>query len=72
MNFFDEVRLTGGLRWEDNEQFVETFSITGTNREAVRSEVDKTDMLPAVNPYRKNPARNFHWQTYNIPNVYPN
>lgn len=48
MNFFDEVRLTGGLRWEDNEQFVETFSITGTNREAVRSEVDKTDMLPAV------------------------
>lgn len=48
MNFFDEVRLTGGLRWEDNEQFVETFSVTGTNRESVRSEVDKTDMLPAV------------------------
>lgn len=48
MNFFDEVRLTGGLRWEDNEQFVETFSVTGTNRESVRSEVDRTDMLPAV------------------------
>ena len=48
INFFDEVRLTGGLRWEDNEQFVETFSITGTNRESVKSEVDRTDMLPAV------------------------
>jgi len=48
MNFFDNVRLTGGLRWEDNEQFVETFSVTGSNRESVRSEVDKTDMLPAV------------------------
>ncbi len=44
MNFFDEVRLTGGLRWEDNKQFVETYS----RSDSVVTDIDKTDMLPSV------------------------
>ena len=48
MNFFDAVRVTGGLRWEENDQFVETFKATGNSSESVVTSVKKTDMLPAV------------------------
>lgn len=48
MNFFDNVRLTGGLRWEHNDQLVETFTISGINKDPITSKVDRTDMLPAV------------------------
>jgi outer membrane receptor protein involved in Fe transport len=44
MNFFDEIRLSGGLRWEDNEQLVETFS----RSETVTTSLKRTDMLPSV------------------------
>ncbi len=48
MNFFDNVRLTGGLRWEDNDMFVETFAISGASSDPITTVVNRTDMLPAV------------------------
>ncbi len=46
LTLFDRVRFTGGLRWEDNEQRVETFKITGKTRETIVSTLQKLDMLP--------------------------
>ena len=48
MNFFDSVRLVGGLRWEDNDMFVQTFRVSGVDKEPITTIVDQTDMLPAV------------------------
>jgi len=43
---YDRVNLTGGLRWEDNDQRVDTVSLTNTPTTA---RLNRVDMLPSVN-----------------------
>ncbi len=46
--FYNRVRIIGGLRWEDNDQVVETFQSVANMNEPITSELKRTDMLPAV------------------------
>jgi TonB-dependent receptor len=46
--FYDKVRIIGGLRWEDNDQVVETFQSVANMNEPITSELKRIDMLPAV------------------------
>ena len=46
--FYDRVRIIGGLRWEDNDQVVETFQSVGNRNEPITSTLKKIDMLPSV------------------------
>lgn len=47
-NLYDTVRISGGLRWEDMNQNVETFTSVGNRNESVISTLDRVDMLPSV------------------------
>lgn len=46
--FFDRVRIIGGLRWEDNNQLVETFQSVANKNQPITSALKKIDMLPSV------------------------
>lgn len=47
-NLFDIFSVTGGLRWEENDQTVTTFELFSINDVPVESTISRTDMLPAV------------------------
>lgn len=42
---YDRINITGGLRWEDNDQRVNTFTLTNTPTTA---RLNRVDMLPSV------------------------
>lgn len=46
--FYDRVRIIGGLRWENNDQLVETFQSVANMNEPITSKLKRTDMLPSV------------------------
>ncbi len=46
--FYDRVRIIGGLRWENNDQFVRTFRSVANQNQAIVTEIDRVDMLPSV------------------------
>ena len=46
--FYDRVRIIGGLRWENNDQLVETFQSVANKNEPITSALKKIDMLPSV------------------------
>lgn len=43
---YDRVNITGGLRWEDNDQRVDTVSL---NNKPTTARLNRIDMLPSVN-----------------------
>lgn len=45
---YDRVNITGGVRWEKNDQFVETFQNVANTNQSVTSTINRTDMLPSV------------------------
>lgn len=45
---FDRVNLTGGLRWEDNDQRVETFRNVGNVATPFTARLNRVDMLPSA------------------------
>ncbi|SHE19707.1 TonB-dependent receptor, homolog 3 [methanotrophic endosymbiont of Bathymodiolus puteoserpentis (Logatchev)] len=45
---YDSLRLNGGLRWEDNDQVVETFAISKPDKDPVRTQLKKADLVPAI------------------------
>ncbi|HBV20533.1 MAG TPA: TonB-dependent receptor, partial [Nitrosomonas sp.] len=45
---YDRVNITGGARWEKNDQFVETFQNVANSNQSVTSEINRTDMLPSA------------------------
>ncbi|MCO6427350.1 TonB-dependent receptor [Nitrosomonas communis] len=47
-NLFETLRISGGLRWEDMNQNVETFKSVGERSESIISRLDRVDMLPSV------------------------
>ncbi len=47
-SIYDRFNITGGARWEQNNQFVETFQNVANSNQSVTSEIDRTDMLPSV------------------------
>ncbi|MDF1584540.1 MAG: TonB-dependent receptor [Methyloprofundus sp.] len=44
---FNRLQLSGGMRWENNQQFVKTFQSVGNQNQPVETRIDKTDALPA-------------------------
>jgi len=42
---YDRLNITGGLRWEDNDQKVNTFTLTNT---PTMARLNRVDMLPSV------------------------
>ena len=48
LNLFETVRLTGGMRVEDNKQKVKTFELFNPNNQPVITELVKTDLLPSA------------------------
>ncbi len=46
--FYDKVRIIGGLRWEKNDQFVQTFQSVANQNEPITTEINRLDMLPSV------------------------
>lgn len=48
LTLYDRVNITGGVRWENNDQFVETFQNIANSNQSVTSTINRTDMLPAV------------------------
>lgn len=46
--FYDRLRIIGGLRWENNDQTVETFQSVANINEPITSVLKRTDMLPSV------------------------
>ncbi|PKM10033.1 MAG: TonB-dependent receptor [Gammaproteobacteria bacterium HGW-Gammaproteobacteria-3] len=48
LNFFDRLTISGGVRWEDNQQLVQTFQSVANQNQAIETEVDRLDVLPAV------------------------
>lgn len=48
ISLFDKMRITGGLRWEDNDQIVETFQSVANKNKPIISGIKRTDMLPSV------------------------
>ncbi|MBS0483803.1 MAG: TonB-dependent receptor [Proteobacteria bacterium] len=42
---YDRLNITGGLRWEDNDQKVNTFTLTNT---PTMARLNRMDMLPSV------------------------
>ncbi|MCB1950099.1 MAG: TonB-dependent receptor [Burkholderiales bacterium] len=46
--FYDRVGITGGARWEKNDQFVETFQSIANSNQSVVSTINRTDMLPSA------------------------
>lgn len=47
-NFFETLRISGGLRWEDNNQRVETFQSVANMNAPIVSKINRIDMLPSV------------------------
>ena len=47
-SLYDRFSVTGGVRWEKNDQFVETFQNVANSNQSVISTIDRTDMLPSV------------------------
>ncbi len=47
-NFYEKLRISGGLRWEDNLMLVETFQSVGNQNRPIQSKLDRVDMLPSV------------------------
>ncbi|QBQ53925.1 hypothetical protein [Nitrosococcus wardiae] len=47
-NFFDRLRLAGGVRVEDNRQSVKTFALFNPNQEPIESVLSSVDLLRAV------------------------
>ena len=45
---YDRFNVTGGVRWENNDQFVETFQNVANSNQSVISTINRTDMLPSV------------------------
>ena len=43
--FYDRVNISGGLRWEDNEQKVDTFTL---NNKPTTARLNRIDMLPST------------------------
>ena len=48
LNLFETVRLTGGLRLEDNNQVVSTFEMFNPNNAPQESKLVKKDLLPSA------------------------
>ncbi len=48
MSFYERFSVTGGLRWEDNHQLVETFQSVANNSESIVSKLDRLDTLPSA------------------------
>lgn len=48
LNLFETVRLTGGLRIEDNNQVVSTFEMFNPNNKPQESKLIKKDVLPSA------------------------
>ncbi len=48
LSLYDRVNITGGVRWESNDQFVETFQNVANTNQSVISTINRTDMLPSV------------------------
>ncbi len=46
--FHERISITGGARWEKNDQFVETFQNVANSNQSVTSTINRTDMLPSV------------------------
>ncbi len=46
--FYDRVRIVGGMRWEKNDQFVQTFQSVANKNQPITTEINRTDMLPSV------------------------
>lgn len=47
-NFFERLRLAGGVRVEDNRQVVQTFALFNPNQEPIESMLNRVDLLPAA------------------------
>ncbi|MDF1584610.1 MAG: TonB-dependent receptor [Methyloprofundus sp.] len=45
---FETIRLNGGLRWENNDQVVETFELFTPDKDPIRTQLKKADLLPAI------------------------
>lgn len=48
LSFFDTIKISGGVRWEDNDQRVETFQSVANQNRPVVSELNSLDILPSV------------------------
>jgi len=48
LNIFDTLKINGGVRWEDNTQIVETFEVSSSNNDPLRSQLEQLDLLPGV------------------------
>ncbi len=48
LTFFDTLKLNGGMRWERNNQVVETVQLFSDNTNTPKSELKKSDLLPAI------------------------
>lgn len=47
-SLYDRVNIAGGARWEENDQFVETFQSVANANQSVISEINRVDMLPSA------------------------
>lgn len=47
-NLYETLRISGGVRWEDNNQQVETFQSVANQNTPIISKINRVDMLPAV------------------------
>lgn len=48
INLYDTLRINGGVRWEDNNQIVETFELFSPDNEPIRTQLKQIDLLPGV------------------------
>ncbi|SDY42060.1 TonB-dependent receptor [Nitrosomonas sp. Nm58] len=48
LSLYDKVNLTGGLRWEDNDQFVETFQNVANANQPIITKIKRIDTLPSA------------------------
>lgn len=46
--FYDRVRIIGGMRWERNDQLVQTFQSVANSNQPITTEINRLDMLPSV------------------------
>ncbi|MDP1557411.1 MAG: TonB-dependent receptor [Nitrosomonas sp.] len=48
LSFFERLRVSGGMRWEDNNQRVETFQSVANSNTPVTSVIDRINRLPSA------------------------
>ncbi|SFL97966.1 TonB-dependent receptor [Nitrosomonas communis] len=48
LTMHERFNVTGGVRWEDNNQFVETFQNVANTNQSVTSRLKRVDALPSV------------------------